>query len=56
MNRFVILSTPRSGTNYFLSKLVTIPGLLPAWERFNRGVAKWFYETDAFRRLPTFPA
>ena len=52
MNRFVILSTPRSGTNYFLSKLVTIPELLLAWEPFNRGVTKWFDETDAFQRLP----
>jgi LPS sulfotransferase NodH len=52
MNRFVILSTPRSGTNYFLSKLVTAPELLLAWEPFNRRLTEWFDDTDAFRRLP----
>ena len=43
---------PRSGTNYFFSKLVLLPDLLLAWEPFNRGVTKWFDQTSPFLSLP----
>jgi LPS sulfotransferase NodH len=52
LNRFVILSTPRSGTNYFCSKLALIPKVLLAWEPFNEGVEEWFDSSDTFLSLP----
>lgn len=52
LSRFVILSTPRSGTNYFCSKLALIPNVLLAWEPFNQGVKEWFDPSDAFLSLP----
>lgn len=50
--RFAILSVPRSGTNYFISKIGFLPGVLFAWEPFNRGMDSWFDATSLFNALP----
>ena len=41
VQRFAILSMPRSGTNYFISRLVRRPRLIMAWEPFNTEVDWW---------------
>jgi hypothetical protein len=50
--RFVVLSTPRSGTNYFISKMLLAPDILLAWEPFNRGMDSWFDATGLLQSLP----
>ncbi len=50
--RFVILSIPRSGTNFFISKMLLSPDILLAWEPFNNGMTSWFDPTGLFNSLP----
>ncbi len=50
--RFVILSIPRSGTNFLISKMLLAPDILLAWEPFNNGMNSWFDPTGLFNSLP----
>ena len=51
--RFAVLATARSGTNYFSSKIAFLPGVLFGWEPFNNVLDRWFDETDLFKGLPS---